>query len=120
MKRVKRLLCVLLTMCMVFGLLPTTVFSVGDMPFTDVKTTDWFYSSIQYVYENGMMYGLGDTVFSPGTTTTRGMIVTEIILITISPWGSIWRILYKTVRSTLDTGCPEGYFMRNKVNITAA
>lgn len=76
MKRVKRLLCMLLTVCMAFGLLPTTVFSSGDMPFTDVKTTDWFYNSIQYVYENGMMYGLGDTIFSPGTTTTRGMIVT--------------------------------------------
>lgn len=76
MKRVKRLLCMLLTVCMAFGLLPTTVFSAGDMPFTDVKTTDWFYNSIQYVYENGMMYGLGDTIFSPGTTTTRGMIVT--------------------------------------------
>lgn len=36
----------------------------------------WYYDSIKYVYSNGMMVGIGDTKFSPDTTTTRGMIVT--------------------------------------------
>lgn len=77
MKRAKRFLCVLLTLCMVLGMIPGTVLAVNSsMPFTDVKETDWFYEAVQYVYENGMMSGTGNTTFSPDTTTTRGMIVT--------------------------------------------
>lgn len=77
MKRAKRFLSVLLTLCMVLGMLPGTVFAANSsIPFTDVKKTDWFYEAVQYVYENGMMSGTGDTTFSPDTTTTRGMIVT--------------------------------------------
>ena len=77
MKRAKRFLSVLLTFCMVLGMLPGTVFAANSKnPFTDVKKTDWFYEAVQYVYENGMMSGTGDTTFSPDTTTTRGMIVT--------------------------------------------
>ena len=74
----KRFLSILLTICMLFGMLPATAFAAGEqsMPFTDVKETDWFYDSVQYVYDNEMMNGTGDTVFSPDATTTRGMIVT--------------------------------------------
>lgn len=77
MKRAKRFLSVLLTLCMVLGMLPGTVFAANSsIPFTDVKKTDWFYEAVQYAYENDMMSGTGDTTFSPSTTTTRGMIVT--------------------------------------------
>lgn len=77
MKRAKCVLSVLLTLCMVFGMIPCTALAANDsMPFTDVKKTDWFYEAVQYVYENGMMSGTGKTTFSPDTTTTRGMIVT--------------------------------------------
>lgn len=47
-----------------------------ENPFTDVAEGAWYYDSIKYVYSNGMMVGIGDTKFSPDTTTTRGMIVT--------------------------------------------
>ena len=53
------------------------MFAVGnDTPFTDVKTTDWFYNEVQYVYEHGLMSGTSSTTFAPNVTTTRGMIVT--------------------------------------------
>ena len=77
MKRAKRFLSILLTLCMVLGMFPGTVSAANSgVPFTDVKEADWFYESVQYVYENGMMSGTRTSTFSPDTTTTRSMIVT--------------------------------------------
>lgn len=76
MKRAKKLLCLLLTLCMIVGMFPVTALAAGNLPFTDVKVTDWFYDEVQFVYENELMSGTGATTFSPNATTTRGMIVT--------------------------------------------
>lgn len=48
----------------------------GALPFTDVGQNDWFRDAVSYVYQAGLMNGTGQTLFSPGDTTTRGMIVT--------------------------------------------
>ena len=45
----------------------------GANPFTDVSEMDWFYGDVMFVYENGLMLGTGDTLFSPHDTVTRGM-----------------------------------------------
>ena len=45
-------------------------------PFTDVKEAAWYYDSVKYVYERGLMNGTGITSFSPNLSTTRGMIIT--------------------------------------------
>ena len=47
-----------------------------DFPFTDVTSTDWFYSDVKYAYENGLMTGTSGTAFSPGAPVTRGMVMT--------------------------------------------
>lgn len=47
----------------------------GDTPFTDVRTSDWFYDPVKYVYEEKLMTGTGANTFAPNLTTTRGMIV---------------------------------------------
>lgn len=73
----KRLLSIFLVCCMVFGLIPTTVLAANsDIPFEDVKTTDWFYDGACYAYENGLMQGTSSTTFNPNGITSRGMIVT--------------------------------------------
>ncbi|MDY4431052.1 choice-of-anchor I domain-containing protein, partial [Evtepia sp.] len=46
------------------------------LPFTDVKSGDWFRDAVAYVYDKGMMTGTSATTFAPNSTTTRGMIVT--------------------------------------------
>ncbi len=51
--------------------LPTT-----PMAFKDVKSTDWFYNDVKYVYDNGLMNGTSTTKFSPSSTLTRAMVVT--------------------------------------------
>jgi len=47
-------------------------------PFTDVKSSDWFYEAVKYVNENGIMQGTGDSLFSPETNVTRAMLVTML------------------------------------------
>lgn len=48
------------------------------MNFTDIKSTDWYYSEVQWVYENAIMNGMSTTTFEPTTSITRGMIVTML------------------------------------------
>ena len=45
------------------------------LPFTDVKTGDWFYEHVLYVYENNIMAGMSETTFEPLTTLNRAMAV---------------------------------------------
>ncbi len=45
------------------------------MPFTDVEN-DWYFSSVDYVWEHGIMKGVSDKQFSPHGLTTRAEIVT--------------------------------------------
>lgn len=79
MKASKRFLSMLLTLCMLLSLLPSPVFAANsNVPFTDVKKADWFYDAVQFAYDKGMMSGTSATTFSPGSTTTRGMIVTVL------------------------------------------
>ena len=47
-----------------------------DFPFTDVTSTDWFYSDVKYAYETGLMIGTSGTAFSPEAPVTRGMVMT--------------------------------------------
>ena len=79
MKQTKRILSLLLSLCLVLGLIPGTAFAASNNPpFTDVNTTDWFYDAVQFAYDKGMMSGTSATTFSPNGTTTRGMIVTVL------------------------------------------
>jgi hypothetical protein len=44
--------------------------------FTDVGEADWFYASVEYVKEEGIMNGMSADVFGPDLNTSRAMIVT--------------------------------------------
>ena len=55
---------------------PTAPTTPTGLPFTDVKTGDWSYDSVRYVYEKGMMTGTAADEFSPNATVTRAMLVT--------------------------------------------
>ena len=49
-----------------------------SLPFTDVNASRWYYSSVKFAYEKGLMNGTGNGTFSPNADTTRGMIVTML------------------------------------------
>ena len=44
-------------------------------PFTDVKSSAWYYNAAAFVNVNGLMKGETDTTFAPQTAMTRGMFV---------------------------------------------
>jgi len=45
-------------------------------PFTDVGESDWSYDAVNYVNGFGLMQGVGNGLFAPGESVTRGMLVT--------------------------------------------
>jgi hypothetical protein len=47
-------------------------------PFSDVKSTDWFYNAVKYVSRNTLMSGSSATAFEPNTDMTRAMLVTVL------------------------------------------
>lgn len=59
--------------------------SLPAMAFTDVQAGDWFYESVAYVFQKGLMTGTSETQFSPDRTTTRAMIVTILYRLEGSP-----------------------------------
>lgn len=81
----KRLLALLLTVCMVAALLPSMALAADTSPFQDVKPEDWFYKPVQYVYENRLMTGTGADTFGPNTPTQRGMVAFILYKIEGSP-----------------------------------
>ena len=50
--------------------------SITELPFTDVDADNWYYNSVKYCYENGIIMGTTDITFSPNTNVTRGNLVT--------------------------------------------
>ena len=44
-------------------------------PFTDVKSTDWFYKEAMYMYGHKIMKGTSETTFGPNVAVSRAMIV---------------------------------------------
>ena len=53
-----------------------TVESSYGIPFTDVPSQSWFFSSVKYTYEKGIILGTTKSTFNPNTKLTRGMLVT--------------------------------------------
>lgn len=53
--------------------------------FTDVKSGDWFYDSVMYVKNGGLMNGTTATTFAPASNLTRAMLVTVLYRLEGSP-----------------------------------
>lgn len=47
----------------------------ADTNFSDVSASEWYYTAVQYVVENGLMNGTSSTQFAPNATLTRAMLV---------------------------------------------
>lgn len=48
------------------------------LTFADVKEDDWYYESVQYVFNNNLMKGISEVEFAPQNTVTRAMLVTVL------------------------------------------
>jgi len=59
-----------------------------SMNFSDVKESDWFNESVEYVYQKGLMLGTTGNQFSPQFITSRAMIVAILYRMEGSTSGS--------------------------------
>ena len=94
----KRIVSLLLVLCMIFTLVPAYALTDGEKtagtaagqtqtaapsggqesPFADVKPGDWCYEAVLYARANGFFNGTTPTTFEPNGTLTRGMFVTVL------------------------------------------
>ena len=58
--------------------LPELEIDMDRLPFEDVGKNDWFREAVSYVYRNNFMNGTSATTFAPGSSMTRGMLVTVL------------------------------------------
>ena len=74
----KRLIALIVCLALFVCLVPPVAAEEPEEmeAFTDVAQTDWFYTSVYYVYGRGLMIGTGSGRFSPSVTTNRAMLVT--------------------------------------------
>ena len=77
-KMARKILSVLLAALMLASALPLHAAADDALPFTDVPTSSWYYESVKYAYDNGLMQGTASTEFSPLETLTRAMLVTVL------------------------------------------
>ena len=63
----------------------TTPDGAWKNPFADIHKNDWFYDSVKYAYENGLMKGVSNTEFAPQNDITRAMFVTVLYRIENEP-----------------------------------
>lgn len=77
MKRLISLVLCAVVLCSMFTLSGTASAADTDrLPFTDVKTSKWYYKDIRTVYEAGVMEGMTKMKFAPDDQMTRAQIVT--------------------------------------------
>lgn len=73
-----------------FGL---TVYAAQETtPFDDISEESWYYESVSYAYENGILVGVSENTFSPHGELTRAMAVQMLYSIAGKPddgisWG---------------------------------
>lgn len=67
-----------------YGVMDEKVYANGGIPisntssgiFRDVSVSSWYYPAVQYIYNVGLLEGLGGTHYYPDSEASRGMIVT--------------------------------------------
>lgn len=67
--------------------------SLSSVPFTDVKSSAYYYKALCWAYEKGITSGTSNTTFSPKKDVTRAEIVTQIWKSKGSPTSLIGQIL---------------------------
>ncbi len=55
------------------------------LPYGDVPGTEWYYTSVAFVYDQGLMDGVSPTSFAPQAATTRAMLVESLYRLAGSP-----------------------------------
>ena len=95
----KKLTSLLLALIMITTVMMSSALSVSAASFKDVKKSDWFYDSVNYVADKGIMKGTSSTEFAPNTTLSRAMAVTLLYRIAKTPSVSGVKLPFGDVKS---------------------
>lgn len=49
-----------------------------ELPFLDVSGDNWYFESVRYIRDRGLMQGVGDGLFAPNAFATRAMLMTVL------------------------------------------
>ncbi|MBR5011685.1 MAG: S-layer homology domain-containing protein, partial [Clostridia bacterium] len=71
----KRIISLVIIAVTVLSVLPMTA-TAATAGFSDVKPNNWFYNSVNFVADKGLMAGTSGGKFSPTTSMSRAMVVT--------------------------------------------
>lgn len=72
----KQIIALFLALLLLSGLMIPAFAATSVTAFSDVKGSDWFYSSVKYACDKEMTAGTSKTTFSPYATMSRGQFVT--------------------------------------------
>ena len=85
MKKKLTVIAAALAMLMLMPLASFAAKDDGALPFSDVKTGQWYYENVKRIYDSGLMKGISDSEFDPEGTLTRGMCATILYRIAGEP-----------------------------------
>ena len=82
-KQLRKSLVVLLAVLLVFAMFTPVALAQGEatpisFSFADVDASHPNYAAIRFVYENGLMRGIGDNLFAPNLSLDRSMVATVV------------------------------------------
>lgn len=82
--------------------------ALEELPFHDVNQDNWYYEAVCYIWDRGLMQGLGDGQFAPGASTTRAMLMTVLARLDgeDTSGGSPW--YEKGLAWAMDNGISDG------------
>ena len=78
MKKVLMLIAATLALIMLLPLASFAAKDDGGLPFSDVKSWEWYYRDVKRAFETKLMNGTSKTEFDPNGSLTRGMCATII------------------------------------------
>jgi len=81
----KRIFCLILTSLLLLTGLAPDVRAAQDAPYSDVGIRDWYFQSVTFCTELGLMNGTGQGQFAPAGSINRAMFVTILHRLAGSP-----------------------------------
>lgn len=76
------------------------IYDISTLPFTDVKTNDYFAQAVGWAFENNITAGTSDTTFSPDMMCTRAQVVTFLWRAAGCPEPTTTKNPFKDVKKT--------------------
>ena len=89
MKKIKQILSGFLSAVMIFSMSSVSFAAAGNNVFDDVSENVWYAEAVQYVNENGLMSGTGNSLFSPQENTSRAALAAVLYRAEGSPAADI-------------------------------